>query len=1421
MYRHVIEVEGRFIDNLTNKADGASESISGIGESARKSKKRVDDLGNAKASPDVGLDTSKFTQSMDKVNRILAKFKKVHSAALNLKESGTYQKLKKITDTVEGLTRKTWSVIIRAKDLATAPFRAIRNSLFSLQTLATTIFAGIAANQLVMKPVSLGDSIEQSKIAFETKLGSAAAAESFLQKIYKFDEKSPFDTVQIVGIAQQMMNLGWTAENVLDDLGTIGDWSASLGKGTEGISAVTRALGQMRMKGKLSSEEMLQLTEAGVDAWNYVAKYMGEDITTIREMAEDGEIEVDTAIKAIMAGMGEYTGAAATQADRTVNGLIDQVKSLFQTYVTLPWGEGLGEGLKEGLSMVRDFVDENKDALKSFGETAKEIGQEISAKFADKVQKSLERVREITDSFEFKNADWKGKVSMLWHGLIADPFKEWISDLWSNEENIQKATEFGQSLAEGLTKGILYILGVTDIFKDTGEGAENKGSNIAQGFAKGFVEGFDVSAITDKFVEAINNIWGALPWWAKAILVGYGGSKLAIGAMNLVSGIANTIGHAKYYDELGNAVAGKGILGAIGKFSIANSTYPHLSSTGSGLLGLFGKTGVALGASTTTGAVLTGAGSLAGGATMVAGAGHILKSGYDAYQAHKLGDETTRDAELARAGGTAVGMGVGVVGGIAGAKIGAALGTLIPIPVVGTAAGALIGGGIGTAVGWFAGDKIAKDIEAAKYEAVGLDEEFKSAETDADKLAIRTEALYLHAKHYFGQIALSASEIESIAKSIVWGEDLEFFNQFTAATQTAESALQSLKNASAETNKWMWKAGLNVKFNDDEKESIIASFDDYLANAKSYIENKHYEFTAAANMVLDLTEDGGKGILQDANVYYEKEADKLARLNEELTEKVRDALEDDVISTEPITLPDGTLQLSEYDEIISLQQQIAEITEKLADADFQAELELIKLKLGGGNIDIDSYNKLMSGLETEIQEKVAAYDDAYKSVQKTIAGMYEKGSDEYESAMATAANDYNKKITGLTLEVSDFELNMAGDIWGKAVDKSGDEMADALKNAMETCLLEKTDPITLSDSVLSRMLEIDVSYFEKDPLLADNIRQALSTLFNHLGMITINPDFELDTDGPAVGNVEEFVRKATGEVDAAVPDIVDETVIARITADKEIMNEVELLAEEFNIEPTKMAEVLWKLSAATETEQLEIVAEDFGVNPPYDSIVLLRLTANPSYSKIQLNGNSFLKSTTLTANPTVRIVPRFVEALENNKKTSAIGSNLQKYLPKQNYRGGFVGGTSSAIEGFAEGGFVRGGARLITVAEEGTPEVIIPLGSQRRQRGLDLWMKAGEMLGVNGFEGGRLATGGRDEGIRHHSYSTSGGSVSNDVHVDMGGVHVSISVDARGGENVVEAIKAQSGEIAEAVAGILADELSGQFENTPTKGGAA
>ena len=161
-------------------------------------------------------------------------------------------------------------------------------------------------------------------------------------------------------------------------------------------------------------------------------------------------------------------------------------------------------------------------------------------------------------------------------------------------------------------------------------------------------------------------------------------------------------------------------------------------------------------------------------------------------------------------------------------------------------------------------------------------------------------------------------------------------------------------------------------------------------------------------------------------------------------------------------------------------------------------------------------------------------------------------------------------------------------------------------------------------------------------------------------------------------------------------------------------------------------------------------------------------------------------------------------------------------------RGGIVGGGSSSLEAFARGGIagysgggmVRGGAKLIKVAEEGNPEMIIPLGSQRRDRALKLWAKTGKMLGVDKYaRGGR--TSGRDEGIPFKRYEDDEPTGGKTVLIEVGGIHVEIHVHAEAGKSIAEAIQEQKAEIAEAVAGIMADALDSQFENTPLKGGVA
>ena len=137
----------------------------------------------------------------------------------------------------------------------------------------------------------------------------------------------------------------------------------------------------------------------------------------------------------------------------------------------------------------------------------------------------------------------------------------------------------------------------------------------------------------------------------------------------------------------------------------------------------------------------------------------------------------------------------------------------------------------------------------------------------------------------------------------------------------------------------------------------------------------------------------------------------------------------------------------------------------------------------------------------------------------------------------------------------------------------------------------------------------------------------------------------------------------------------------------------------------------------------------------------------------------------------------------------------------------------------ANGG-IYDGAMLSWVAEDG-PEAIIPLGAERRERGLELWLQAGQMLGVAEFANGGIVA----------PYASMLGNLpdddfdggSNPVPVLAGGDDyggggertISVSVDAspsyhiEGGDSddILDKLRSKQKELAELFGGAIAEQL--------------
>jgi TP901 family phage tail tape measure protein len=138
---------------------------------------------------------------------------------------------------------------------------------------------------------------------------------------------------------------------------------------------------------------------------------------------------------------------------------------------------------------------------------------------------------------------------------------------------------------------------------------------------------------------------------------------------------------------------------------------------------------------------------------------------------------------------------------------------------------------------------------------------------------------------------------------------------------------------------------------------------------------------------------------------------------------------------------------------------------------------------------------------------------------------------------------------------------------------------------------------------------------------------------------------------------------------------------------------------------------------------------------------------------------------------------------------------------------------TATIAGNAEGSIVT--EPLLSWVGEDGPEAIIPLGSKRRDRGMDLWLQAGRALGVKEYaEGGMVG----DVPLSGDSSdSPSGNSGSNG---DKGQIVVNMNpvfnINGEGGNDTVNSIKEKLKELINEMSGELASRLLESYANMPT-----
>jgi tape measure domain-containing protein len=246
----------------------------------------------------LGFDITDWQQNVGKAQQSAEQL----AGSMEKSFSGMADRLKSISQTL-GSFSTGWSVAISAP-------------LAALGTLAVTT----------------SDKMATARIGFETMLGSAQKADAFIKELAAFAQRTPFDFPGLQAAAQRMLAMGFAANEVVPVLTAIGDAVGNLGGGQEKIDRIILALGQMSAKGRVMTQEMNQLTEAGVKAWTYLAdaitKATGK-VTTVADvmgMVEKRMLDGAAAARLIAIAMERDFAGGMEKASKLITGQLSNLR---------------------------------------------------------------------------------------------------------------------------------------------------------------------------------------------------------------------------------------------------------------------------------------------------------------------------------------------------------------------------------------------------------------------------------------------------------------------------------------------------------------------------------------------------------------------------------------------------------------------------------------------------------------------------------------------------------------------------------------------------------------------------------------------------------------------------------------------------------------------------------------------------------------------------------------------------------------------------------------------------------------------------------------------------------------------------------------------------------------------------------------
>lgn len=254
-------------------------------------------------------------------------------------------------------------------------FGSFKESLMSIPGMQFLTNPYILIGAGIGAITKLGSEAEMTSVSFRKLVGDEQKAADTLKQIKEFANRTPYESMDLIESAKQMLSFGVSTEKTVDVLKRLGDISQGDANTLKGLSLV---YSQVSSQGVMQGQDWHQFINAGFNPLQELSEMTGKTMGELQEMMSKGQIGAKAVSAAIEHATNEGGKFYKTSEDLagTTSGKFSTLISMIKDYAASAF-EAIQPLINSIIDMAMDALNAIKPFIKGLIETANWVRENI------------------------------------------------------------------------------------------------------------------------------------------------------------------------------------------------------------------------------------------------------------------------------------------------------------------------------------------------------------------------------------------------------------------------------------------------------------------------------------------------------------------------------------------------------------------------------------------------------------------------------------------------------------------------------------------------------------------------------------------------------------------------------------------------------------------------------------------------------------------------------------------------------------------------------------------------------------------------------------------------------------------------------------------------------------------------------------